>query len=51
MKHNYHLTFQCVINYWGARSDAKLFYEIPGAILSFNVVHMDSVVITVLLKQ
>ena len=47
MKCNSHLTFQCVIDYWGVHSDAKLFYGMPGAILSFNVVHVDSVVIIV----
>ena len=33
------------------RSDAKLYYGIPGAILSFNVVHVDSAVIIVLFKK
>ena len=42
-KHNGHLTFQCVIDYWGTHSDVKLFYGMPGTILSFNVVHVDSV--------
>ena len=52
MKHNDHLTFQCVIdNGGGACSDVKLFYEMPGTILSFNVVHVDLVVIIVLLKK
>ena len=46
-KRNGHPTFQCVIDYWGTRSNAKM----PGAILSFNVVHLDSVVIIVLLKK
>ena len=54
MKRNGHLTFQCVIDYWGTHSDAKLFYGMPGtspgAFLSFNVAHMDSIVIIVLLK-
>ena len=51
MKRNGHLTFQYVIDYWGEHSDAKLFYGMPGTILSFNVVHTDSVVIIVLLKK
>ena len=51
MKHSGHLIFQCIIDYRGARLDAKLFYGMPGAILSFNVVHLDSVVIIVLLKK
>ena len=51
MKRSGQLTFQCVIDYWGERLDAKLFYGMPGAILSFNVVHMDSVVIIVLSKK
>ena len=42
---------QCVIDYWGMRVGPKLFYGMPGAILSFNVVHVDSVVIIVLLKK
>ena len=50
-RYGFHLTFQCVINYWGVRLDAKLFYGMPGTILSFNVVHVDSVVIIVLLKK
>ena len=33
MKHNGHLTFQCVIGYWGTHSNARM----PGAIPSFNV--------------
>ena len=49
MKCNDHLTFQCVIDCWDARSDTKLFYGMPGTILSFNVLHKDSVVIIVLL--
>ena len=48
MKHNGHLTIQYVTDYWGTRSNAKLFYGMPGAILYFNV---DSIVITVLLKK
>ena len=51
MKRNSHLTFKCVIDYLGVRLDAKLFYGMPGTILSFHVVHMDSVVIIVLLKK
>ena len=56
MKRNGHLTVQCIIDYWGTHSDAKLFYGMPGAILSFNVVHVDvvhvdSVVTIVLLKK
>ena len=51
IKRNGHLNFQCIIDYWGARSDTKLCYGMPGAILSFNVVHVDSVVISVLLKK
>ena len=31
--------------------DAKLFFGMPSTILSFNVVHMDSVVIIVLIKK
>jgi len=34
IKSNGHLTFQCVIDYWGTRLDEG----IPGAILSCNVV-------------
>ena len=45
MKHNGHLTFQCVIDYWGACSNAILLYGMPVTILSFDVVHVDSVVI------
>ena len=51
MKRNDHITFQCVIDYRGERSDVKLFYGMPGAILSFNMAHMDSVVIIVLFKK
>ena len=51
MNHNGHLTFQYVIDYWSARLDTTLFYEMPGAILSCNVVHLDSVVIIVLSKK
>ena len=40
MKHSSNLTFQCVIDYWGTHLDAKLLLGIPGAILSFNVVHV-----------
>ena len=50
MKHNGYLTFQYVIDYWGAHSDTKYFYGMLGAIVSFNVVHVDSVVIIVSLK-
>ena len=37
MKHNDCPTFKCLIGYWDA--------EVPSAILSFNVVYMDSVVL------
>jgi len=30
------LTFHCIIDYWGTRSDTNLFYGMPGNILSFN---------------
>ena len=42
---------KCVIDYWGTRLDAKIFYGMSGTILSFNVVHVNSVVIIVLLKS
>ena len=29
-------------DYWGTCSGAKLFYKMPGTILSFDVVHVDS---------
>ena len=48
MKHNGHLTFQCIIDYWGVYFDEKLFYGMPGAMFSFNAVH---VVIIVLFKK
>ena len=51
MKRKGHLTFQCIIDYWAEHSNTKLYYGIPGTILSFNVVHVDSVVIIVLLKS
>ena len=34
MKHTGHLTFQCIIDYWGEYSDEGM----PGTILSCNVV-------------
>jgi len=40
-----HLTFQCETDV------CSLFYGMPGAIPSFNVVYMDSVVIIVLEKK
>ena len=43
--------FNAYTDYWGTRLDTKLFYGMSGTILSFNVVHMDSVVIIVLLKS
>ena len=51
MKHYGHLTFQCVIDYWDTHLDAKIFYGMPSAIISFNVVHVDLAVIIVLLKS
>ena len=51
MKHNGHLTFQCVIDYWGVCSNAKLLYGMPLTILSFDVVHVDSVVIKKSIKN
>ena len=51
MKHDGHLTFQCVIDYCGVCSDAKLLYGMPGTILSFDVVHVDSVVIKKSIKN
>ena len=40
MKQNGHLTFQCVIDYWGVCSDAKLLYGMPGTILSFKLLYI-----------
>jgi len=49
MKYNDH---QCIIDYWGGiYLDANYFFGISGANLSFNVVHVDSVVINVLINN
>ena len=52
MKHNGHLTFQYVFDYWSTHFiDARLFYGMPDVIVSFDVVHVDSVVIIMLFKK